>query len=156
MQVIIPMSGMSQRFTDAGYNIPKFLIDVDGKPIILNILDLYPSNAKFIFIINDYHYENTNIVEVLNSTNVDKNIFKIKKHKLGPGHAIKEIFDSVSDEMQTTINYCDFSMGWNYKKFYKYVSDNSLDGCVITYKGFHPHMLHDNNYAFVKQILTMI
>lgn len=150
MQVIIPMSGMSQRFTEAGYKIPKFLIELDGKPVILNILDLYPSNSKFIFILNEYHYENTNIIEILNSINIDKKIFKIKKHKLGPGHAIKEIFDEVSDEMPTTINYCDFSMGWNYEQFQKFIFDYSLDGCVVTYKGFHPHMIHENNYAFCK------
>ena len=33
MKVIIPMSGMSSRFIAAGYTIPKYLIEVDGKTI---------------------------------------------------------------------------------------------------------------------------
>ena len=39
MKVIISMSGMSSRFTNAGYNVPKFMIDVDGKKVIEHIVD---------------------------------------------------------------------------------------------------------------------
>jgi NDP-sugar pyrophosphorylase family protein len=34
MHVVMPMSGVGQRFIDASYNDPKPLIVVDGKPII--------------------------------------------------------------------------------------------------------------------------
>ena len=34
VQIIIPMSGVGQRFVDAGYKTPKPLIIVDNKPII--------------------------------------------------------------------------------------------------------------------------
>ena len=53
MKVIISMSGMSSRFTNAGYNVPKFMIKVDGKTVIEHIVDLYPIDSDFIFIIND-------------------------------------------------------------------------------------------------------
>ena len=53
MKVIISMSGMSSRFTNAGYNVPKFMIEVDGKTVIEHIVDLYPIDSDFIFIIND-------------------------------------------------------------------------------------------------------
>ena len=52
------MSGMSKRIIDAGYELPKFLADVDKKPMILNVLDLFPKKSKFIIIINEFHYEN--------------------------------------------------------------------------------------------------
>ena len=55
MKVIISMSGMSSRFTNAGYNVPKFMIEVDGKTVIEHIVDLYPIDSDFIFIINDEH-----------------------------------------------------------------------------------------------------
>ena len=35
IQLVIPMSGMGQRFVDAGYKDPKPLIQVDNKPIIV-------------------------------------------------------------------------------------------------------------------------
>ena len=33
MKLILPMAGNGQRFFDAGYNLPKPLIDIKGKPI---------------------------------------------------------------------------------------------------------------------------
>ena len=35
MKVIISMSGMSSRFTNAGYTVPKFMIEVDGKKVVV-------------------------------------------------------------------------------------------------------------------------
>ena len=53
MKVVVPMSGMSSRFGTAGYTIPKYLIEVDGKTVIEHIIDLYPKDeTDFIFIVN--------------------------------------------------------------------------------------------------------
>ena len=48
MKVIIPMSGMSSRFAAAGYDTPKYLIEVDGKKVIEHIIDLYPKDSDFV------------------------------------------------------------------------------------------------------------
>ena len=55
MKVIISMSGLSSRFAVAGYDIPKFMIEVDGKTVIQHIVELYPQDSEFLFIINDNH-----------------------------------------------------------------------------------------------------
>ena len=44
MKVVVPMSGMASRFGSAGYKIPKYLIEVDGKTVIEHIIDLYPKD----------------------------------------------------------------------------------------------------------------
>ena len=41
MKIIIPMSGMSSRFSYVGYTIPKYLINIDGKKVIEHIVNLY-------------------------------------------------------------------------------------------------------------------
>ena len=38
----------------------------------------------------------------------------------------------------------------NFKNFQKHVKNTNCDGCVVTYTGFHPHMLGSTNYAYVK------
>ena len=48
MKVIISMSGLSSRFSYAGYTIPKFMIDIDGKKVIEHIIDLYPKDSDFL------------------------------------------------------------------------------------------------------------
>ena len=37
-QAFVPMGGSGQRFRDAGYDLPKPLIDVDGRPMIAHVV----------------------------------------------------------------------------------------------------------------------
>src|ERR1700704_6380930 len=50
MQIVIPMSGFGERFRRAGYDIPKPLIEVEGKPIVAHVVDMFPGETDFIFI----------------------------------------------------------------------------------------------------------
>ena len=47
MQIIIPMSGFGERFRRAGYEVPKPLIEIDGKPIIAHVIEKL-GNSIFI------------------------------------------------------------------------------------------------------------
>ena len=144
------MSGMSSRFSAAGYDIPKFLIEIDGKTIIEHIINLFPKDSEFIFIANDIHSITTNIKQHLDNLVENKNICIISSHKLGPVHTVSQIFDLIEDDEQVIVNYCDFSMYWDYNKFENFVNRTECDGCVVCYTGFHPHMLGSDNYAFCK------
>lgn len=52
LNIVIPMAGRGQRFQDAGYNVPKPLIPIHGKPMIeLVINNVRPKRLhRFIFI----------------------------------------------------------------------------------------------------------
>lgn len=39
MNIIIPMGGRGERFKKEGYNCPKGLIEVCGKPMIMSVID---------------------------------------------------------------------------------------------------------------------
>ena len=144
------MSGMSSRFVAAGYDIPKYLIEVDGKKVIEHIVDLYPEDSKFVFIINDKHKEETDIVNVLEKLVEKKEIVTIPRHKKGPVFSVSEFDGLIEDDEEVIINYCDFSIYWDYRHFKGFVDATECDGCVICYTGFHPHMLGSDNYAFCR------
>ena len=55
MQIVVPMSGFGERFRRAGHVVPKPLIEIDGKPIIAHVIDMFPGEADFIFICNQEH-----------------------------------------------------------------------------------------------------
>lgn len=150
MKVIIPMSGMSSRFSAAGYEMPKYLIEVNSKKVIEHIVGLYPQNSDFVFIVNDKHAEETQILEILDSLVENKKIVIIDRHKKGPVFSVSEFDDLIDDNEKVIVNYCDFSMYWDYNNFEKFVDETDCDGCVICYTGFHPHMLGSDNYAFCK------
>ena len=150
MKVVIPMSGMSRRFSVAGYKDPKYLLEIDGMTVIEHIVKLYPKDSEFVFIVNDKHKKETDVVEVLNRIAEDSTIITINQHKKGPVHTVLEAQKYIDDDEQVIINYCDFSMKWDYDDFISHIEDTQCDGSVISYTGFHPHMLGSDNYAFCR------
>lgn len=56
INVVIPMAGLGSRFADAGYSKPKPFIDVNGKPMIVRVLEnLKIPNANYILIGRNEH-----------------------------------------------------------------------------------------------------
>lgn len=154
MHIIIPMSGIGKRFIDAGYALPKPLIVVEGKPIIQHVVELFPGETKFTFICNDEHLKNTNI----NMSNILKeivpncNIFEVSvNNRKGPVDAVLQAIELINDDEEIIISYCDYGTEWDFIKFKDEVHRRKVDGAIACYKGFHPHMLGNDNYAFVKE-----
>ena len=58
MIVLIPMAGAGSRFTQAGYELPKPLVDVAGEPMIVRVLNnLDFQHAHYVFLVRTEHYE---------------------------------------------------------------------------------------------------
>ena len=150
MKIVIPMSGQSSRFVAAGYKTPKYLLEIDGKRVIEHIIDLYPKDSEFVFIINDKHKKETDVVKVLKKAAPDSVIVTIPSHKKGPVHSVLQVSKYIDDHEPVIVNYCDFSMQWDYEDFEEFIVQSQCDGCVVCYTGFHPHMLGSDNYAFCK------
>lgn len=153
VQIIIPMSGFGERFRRAGYNIPKPLIEIEGKPIVAHVIDMFPDETDFIFICNqdhlaepDYHMEST-----LKKYCPSGRIIGIEPHKLGPVHAVRQIEHLLDPEQPVIVNYCDFTCYWDYHHFCQYVRDTDCVGAIPAYKGFHPHTLGTTNYAYIRE-----
>ena len=60
------MSGIGKRFIEAGYKEPKPLIQVEGKPIIEHVINLFDKEKDdYVFICNNLHLKTTNMKEIL-------------------------------------------------------------------------------------------
>jgi len=65
MIVLIPIGGIGQRFKDSGYELPKALVEVDGKRILSHLLDnLAVDKVEYVMIpynkeYKQYHFEDT-------------------------------------------------------------------------------------------------
>jgi len=151
MQIIIPMSGIGQRFINAGFETVKPLIKVDGRPIIEHVINLFSRNDKFIFICNDDHLKQTNLRDELRRIVPNCKIIGIEPHKKGPVYAVAQAFNYINDDEEVIVNYCDFGKYWNYQEFLNQTRQRKASGAICAYKGFHPHMLGTTNYAFIRE-----
>ena len=151
MKIIIPMSGIGKRFLDAGYKMPKPLILVDKKTIIEHICNLFQKEDDYIFVCNKNHLRNTNMKAVLKRLKPKSKIISINPHKLGPVYAVTKVFDLIKSNEEIIVSYCDYGTKWNYFDFLRKVRNKKSDGAIASYRGFHPHMLGNDNYAFIKE-----
>ena len=146
------MSGIGKRFVEAGYKDPKPLINIDGKPMIEHVINLFPEEKNISFICNDLHLKETNMRKILNTICPNGKIYKVPViNRQGPVHAVSLIFDNINDYDEVIVSYCDYGTGWNYKDFLRDTRERNSDGSIACYKGFHPHMLGTDNYAFLKE-----
>lgn len=53
LNILIPMSGEGKRFKEAGYTVPKPLLDVFGKPMIQRVVENINLKGQYIFIVRD-------------------------------------------------------------------------------------------------------
>ena len=153
MQIIIPMSGFGERFRNAGYQVPKPLIPVDGKPIIAHVIDLFPGETDFLFICNEDHLAEPayRMAEILKHYCPTGRIVGIPAHKLGPIGAVRMARDHVRQDGPVFVNYCDFTCYWDWHDFKAFAAETRCRGAVPAYRGFHPHSLGSTFYAYVKQ-----
>lgn len=151
MKIVIPMTGQGSRFKAAGYQVLKPLIEVDGKPIIEHVVNLFPGEKDFIFICTKEHLANIpNLQFTLKRIAPEGKIVTIESHKKGPVYAVEKIVNLLPDDEEVIVNYCDFSTYWNYGDFLKHTRGRHADGAIPSYRGFHPHMLGSTNYAFMR------
>jgi len=152
IQLIIPMSGIGKRFIEAGYTVPKPLIEVDGFPIIKHVINLFPGVDNITFICNEKHLKETNMKEILISISPNCKIFEVSNdNRKGPVDAINQIIDNIDDESEVIVSYCDYGTYWDFNKFLDEIRSKNSDGAIPCYIGFHPHMLGSDNYAFCKE-----
>ena len=151
MQIIVPMAGSGSRFLRAGYKTIKPLIKVDGMPIIEHVVRMFPGEEDFLFICNRKHLEETPLRSVLETLVPSAQIVAIETHKLGPVYTALEARDYIKDQEAVTLNYCDFSVWWDYHDFKTQMEILGCDGCITAYRGFHPHSLGPNLYAYMRE-----
>ena len=147
------MSGFGERFRRAGYVVPKPLIEVDGKPIIGHVVDLFPGETDFIFICNEDHLANPDyrMAQILEELCPTGRIVGIPAHKLGPIYAVRQVEHLLDPARPVIVNYCDFTCYWNWDHFKSFVTKIACAGAIPAYTGFHPHTLGATNYAYLRE-----
>ncbi len=153
MQIVIPMSGFGERFRRAGYDLPKPMIPIEGKPIIAHVIDLFPGETEFIFVCNEAHLNDPRyeMRDTLKRYCPTGRIVGIPPHKSGPVHAVYQVVDAVDMSRPVIINYCDFSCYWDWFHFVGFVAETGCAGAIPAYRGFHPHSLGTANYAYLQE-----
>jgi len=149
-QVVIPMTGIGQRFIDAGYSEIKPLINVIDRTIIDHVLSMFSSATKVVCVISKDHAQKKALTDEILRVRPDANIVEIPQHKLGPGHAILSAKNKIDENLPTLVSYCDWAGIWQVEMMLKQLE--TFSGSILTYTGFHPHMIRSTKFAYVRKL----
>lgn len=149
MQIIIPMAWLWERFKKSWYTISKYLLKIQWKTIIENIVSNFDKkNDTFLFICNKEDGKKNNLEKIFYWLNINYNLVMIDNHKFWPAYTLQKASKFIKKDLPTIVNYCDFYWKWDYNSFKSKI--DKYDGSIVCYKSFHPHLLHPNLYAGVK------
>ena len=148
MNIVITLAGHSRRFKDAGYDTPKFLIEINGKKMLEHVIEMFDPNDNFYFILNEnQNAALPNIQNWLKELVSLCNIIVIPAHEIGPVYSTMAISD-IPDDEPLIVTYCDFIVDWDYSKFKCEVVGYSAG--IPSFKGFHPASFGKTKYAYMR------
>lgn len=136
--VLIPMAGAGSRFAKVGYQLPKPLIDVDGKPMIQHVIDNLNMDAQYVFVVQKEYYQKYNLGSYLELMVPGCKI--VQTDGLTEGAACTTLLakDIINNERHLLIANSDQFVEWENCDFmYSMLSDDA-DGGILTFEANDP------------------
>lgn len=148
--VVIPMAGHGSRFQNAGYKLPKPLIDVTGLPMIERVVKNLSIDANFIFIVQREH-EKFNVSETLKRIAPNSRIVYVDSVTEGAACTTLLAKEYINNDMHLLIANSDQFVEWDSTRFYYQLTDQNVDAGIATFKATHPKWsyakLNDNGFV---------
>lgn len=140
MNILIPMAGDGSRFKINGFELPKPLISVDGKPMIQRAVETLNLSGHYIYVIRKYTEDKNNdlLHATLKKITPDCDIITIDKLTNGSAETCLEASSFIDNDKELIITNCDQLMEWNSYEFLSTIRNLNIDGAVITYNSKDP------------------
>lgn len=134
INIVIPMAGAGSRFAKAGYEKPKPFIDVDGKPMIVRVLEnLKYQDARYILIARKEHIEKEK--ELVVQIEKEFNAIFIPINKLTEGTACTVLYARkyINNDEPLLIANSDQIVDMYISEFIDDCFQRKLDGSILTF-----------------------
>jgi len=134
ISIVIPMAGQGSRFAKAGYEKPKPFIDVNGKPMIVRVLEnLACPEARYILIARKEHMDKE--AELVKQIEKEFNAIFITIDKLTEGTACTVLYARkyINNDEPILIANSDQIVDMNISDFIDDCKKRKLDGSILTF-----------------------
>src|SRR5258708_476863 len=146
----LPMAGAGQRFVDAGYPVPKRLIDVAGLPMIVRAARSLPECDLWIFVCRTEHVAEAHIDQALTGLFQPSVIITVDHLTEGQACTCLLAHGELRPDDILTIGACDNAMTWDRAAYDQQFTRGQADFLVWTFR-HNPAVLQDPRmYGWVK------
>jgi len=141
---IIPMAGLGERFSKAGYKTTKPLIPVSGKSMVIQAANYLPRSNNYTFILREDMPDHESIIAELQNEYKEPNFVSLSGLTDGQACSAKFGIDLIRKESSNigpiTIGACDNGMIYDINKFQELIIDPDIDIIVWGFRG-HPNAI---------------
>jgi len=135
--VLLPMAGLGSRFAKEGYTLPKPLIPVSGRPMVLQAVNDLPAAAHYVFVTRADLLNLEDIVKKLQSSFLNVDVIVLDGPTEGQAITCLKGMDKVESHLPLTIGACDNGMLYDVEALDGLLRDDAVDLIVWTIRG-HP------------------
>ena len=132
MNIVIPMVGLGRRFSDAGFVLPKPLIQVRNKAIVQHSIESFGIDGNYIFIIRTSEHSEE-LKFLLKSIKPNCKIVEVDHITDGSVNSILLAKEYINNDEELITTNCDQRTDWNAEAFLNFCRGSESDGVVVTY-----------------------
>lgn len=147
MKALIPMAGAGSRFKDQGYKIPKPLLDVLSKPMVVSAADALPLSEEYIFVVRDFQIEEYQIDQHLKKYFPNSSIKVLDYLTEGQAVTCLTAKNEINNSEELVIGASDNGMIYDRLKFDLEKSD--CDALVFTFRNNPSVLAKPEAYGWV-------
>src|SRR3989338_4522754 len=141
VNIVIPLAGEGRSFIQAGYTLPKPLVDVVGKPIIHKVIENIKPRVphKFTLICRKDHYERYSLAELFHKiTGGNYNIIQVINLPQGAACTVLTAIDLINNDNELIIANADQIIDVSIDDFIQFARERRADGAIMTFEASHP------------------
>ena len=127
------MAGLGSRFYSEGYLLPKPLIPVSCKPMIIRVIESLPESDKNIFIVRKEFVDEYKIDRLIKSAINDAIVISVDKTTEGQLSTCMLAMPYLKKDEPMFIASCDNSFLYDKKKYSKLVNDPDIGAIIWTF-----------------------
>ena len=145
---IMPMAGEGKRFQEAGIQIPKPLIDIDGEPMFIKSAKCMPKADLWIFVVRKKLLDNNLIKKEINKNFINNKIISVKQATEGQASTCFLAKKYLEENDQIFVSSCDNYFEFDKKDFIE--KSNKYDALVFSTNAKKIHIENSNLFGWVK------
>jgi dTDP-glucose pyrophosphorylase len=140
MNILIPMAGLATRFAAEGIKTIKPLIVVNGKTLIEHTLETLNLDGNYIFITRRYDNPEDNVAlsAMLRKLKPGSTEICLDHPTRGAVETCLAAAHLIDNDIPLVQTNCDQRTEWNSKAFIEHISNEDVDGTLVTHESIDP------------------
>ena len=139
MNIIILMAGPSKNFENKGYVYPKYLLEMNGEPIIQRVIEgLKPLNANLSFVIRKEDDDKAYLASTLQILAPNSTIYKVGEETQGAVCSALFAIDSINNDDELIVLNGDQLVKKGFSEAINEFRKKGYAGGAIVFRSVHP------------------